>query len=362
MNTRTHRCVIGTHTTPTSITNIAIDWSAEQVLCACKTFIAASTVLITFAAAPASKAAGPTLSMDAAIELKDVSGRIDHLAVDVNQHRLFVAELGNNSVDVLDLSSGHVVQRLTGLHSPQGIAFSETDHTLFVTSGGDGFLHSYSGTPLRTARSIKIGADADNIRLDPSGDRIYVGSDSGLSILTTSDLKLLGNVKLKAHPESFQLEAAGARIFVNVPEANEIAVVDRESLQQIDSWPTGDLHYNFALALVASQRAVLAAFRRSSKLAIFDMASGKMLQALDLCSDTDDLHVDTQRSRLYASCGSGSIDVFVAANNGIAKRDRVNTRLGARTSLYVPQWSKLYVAAPATATAPAEILVYRTND
>ena len=39
------------------------------------------------------------LELERTIALPNVSGRIDHLAVDVPHQRLFVAELGNGSVD-----------------------------------------------------------------------------------------------------------------------------------------------------------------------------------------------------------------------------------------------------------------------
>src|SRR5438309_11569047 len=43
----------------------------------------------------AQTAAGPPLVLEAKIPLGDVSGRIDHLSVDVKRQRLFVVEPGN---------------------------------------------------------------------------------------------------------------------------------------------------------------------------------------------------------------------------------------------------------------------------
>ena len=43
------------------------------------------------------------LTVENKILLGKVAGRIDHLAVDLDRKRLFVAELGNNSVGVVDL-------------------------------------------------------------------------------------------------------------------------------------------------------------------------------------------------------------------------------------------------------------------
>ena len=64
------------------------------------------------------------LDLERTITLPNVSGRIDHLAVDVPRQRLFVAELGNGSVDRIDLSSGET-RRIGGLKEPQGLAYGE---------------------------------------------------------------------------------------------------------------------------------------------------------------------------------------------------------------------------------------------
>ncbi len=72
------------------------------------------------------------LQLEAKIPLGEVKGRIDHLALDLEHQRLFVAELGNGSVGVVDLASRRVVQRLSGLEEPQGIAWSTATQRLYV--------------------------------------------------------------------------------------------------------------------------------------------------------------------------------------------------------------------------------------
>ena len=53
----------------------------------------------------------PLLSLDGSIALPGVAGRIDHLAYDPHGRRLFVAELGNGTVEAIDLASGRVTKR-----------------------------------------------------------------------------------------------------------------------------------------------------------------------------------------------------------------------------------------------------------
>src|SRR6266850_2008091 len=57
----------------------------------------------------------------------------------------------------------------------------------------------------------------------------------GLAVIDTDSRLKIADIPLKAHPESFQLEHTGRRIFVNVPEAHEIAIVDRSTNRQVAS-------------------------------------------------------------------------------------------------------------------------------
>src|SRR5213594_2747751 len=76
------------------------------------------------------------------IPLPGVEGRIDHMAIDLAGQRLFVAALGNNSVEVLDLQAGKRVRSLTGFREPQGVAWTSQ---LVVSSGGDGAYRVFEG-------------------------------------------------------------------------------------------------------------------------------------------------------------------------------------------------------------------------
>src|ERR1700759_3983420 len=93
-------------------------------------------------------AADPALVLEGKIPLGKVSGRIDHLAVDLERQRLFVAELGNNSVGVVDLKSGTVTRNLAGLKKPQGVAYVKSTDTLYVANGGDGAVELFQGPDL----------------------------------------------------------------------------------------------------------------------------------------------------------------------------------------------------------------------
>src|SRR3954463_7547822 len=78
------------------------------------------------------------LVLEATIPLPDTGGRIDHMAVDLRRGRLFVAQRGNGTGDVIDLSALKVVHRIRSLKEPQGVGYSPAADMLAVANAGDG--------------------------------------------------------------------------------------------------------------------------------------------------------------------------------------------------------------------------------
>src|SRR5215813_2825575 len=154
----------------------------------------------------------PALKLEAKIPLGNVSGRIDHMAVDLTQQRLFVAELGNNTVGIISLGGRNVIRTLNGLKEPQGVAYLPSTDTLYVANGGDGSVRLFSGSDYAAAGQIDLGDDADNIRIDAPANRIVVGYGSGgLAVIDAANSKKIADIPLSVHPEGFQLDPGSNR-------------------------------------------------------------------------------------------------------------------------------------------------------
>jgi DNA-binding beta-propeller fold protein YncE len=300
------------------------------------------------------------LVLEAKIPLGTVSGRIDHFAFDRDRQLLFVAELGNDSVAVVDLEKRNVVHRIPGLTQPQGIAYHAATATLYVANAGDGSLRLFQGSDFTPLSRIELGADADNIRIDRWRDRLIVGyGKGGLAVIDPASRRKVADMPLDGHPESFQLDETGARIFVNVPDAPQIAALDAVTGRQVSMLENSGASANFAMAVDPDQHRVLIAFRKPSRLVAFATATGQREAGLETCRDADDVFVDTRRRRIYLSCGDGAIDVIAPAGGDYQRIARIPTVSGARTSLFVPETDRLYLGVRATSSEPAAIWVFR---
>jgi DNA-binding beta-propeller fold protein YncE len=308
-------------------------------------------------------AAQEPLALVRSIDLPGVEGRIDHLAFDAGSQRLYVAALGNDTVEVVDVSTGTHLKSLPGFREPQGIAVVPDAKIVAVANGqGDG-LQLINVADDRLGAMIRLGDDSDNLRYDATAMRLYVGFGSGaLAAITPINARVVGEAKLAGHPESFQLERSGPRVFVNVPTADHIAVVDRGSMKVIATWPVTTAKSNFPMALDEGNHRLFIGCRRPAKVLVFDTASGKETSSFDIVGDTDDLFYDAPRKRLYVSGGEGFIDVIQdQGGNRLSRIAHMATAAGARTALFVPDQNRLYLAVPHRGSQKAQIRVYEAR-
>ena len=119
------------------------------------------------------------LVLETKIPLGEVSGRIDHLGIDPKRQRLFVAELGNDSLGVVDLAAGKVLRTMAGFSEPQGVAYVSSADSIYVANGGDGSVRVLRGDDLAPIGRIELGDDADNVRVDAPRNRVLVGYGKG---------------------------------------------------------------------------------------------------------------------------------------------------------------------------------------
>lgn len=307
------------------------------------------------------------LQLETRITLPDIIGRLDGLALDAAQHRLFVAEIGNDSVAILDLAAQKFLRRLMHLEEPRGLGYLAASDTLYVASGLDGALRSFRGPKLAALAAIALGPEPDEIRIDAAARLVYVGYGAGV-IATIDDAthQIRGKVTLREHPAGFALAPDGKRLFVDIPATHEIAVIEPGADKPVATWPLADGRDNFPLALDGDR--VLSVFRRPPLLAALSAANGHTLATAPTCGDAGGVFVDARRRRVYVICGEGFVDVLEREGAGYRRTAHLATGAGARTGLFSAELDRLFVAVPTTPASavtdaspaiPAAVWVFR---
>jgi DNA-binding beta-propeller fold protein YncE len=317
------------------------------------------------------------LVLTEAIPLEDVKGRFDHFAS--GGGRLFISELGNNSVAVINTGGRTLEHTITGVPDPQGEAFSPEANEIFSASG-QGKVYIFDGKTYELKTTVDFPGGADNLRYDATTKRVYVGcgnnEESGaiamIDVMTNQ--RLDEEYKLGGEPESFQLEKDGPNIYVNLPDSKQIAVINRTT-KAIKKWPLS-VEGNFPMALDEADHRLFVGTHQPPRMAVFDTTSGHMIAALPSVQDTDDLYYDAAYKRIYMPGGEGFIYVFQMNDpDHYTLLAKIPTVIGAKTAGHfgiaaptgptrVPGkgFDRLYLAVPVHGNEPAEIRIYTAQE
>ena len=330
--------------------------------------IAAIAMRVLAQESPPAETAAP-LVLTGAIPLSNVKGRIDHFGFDPAHNRFFLSALGNNTEEIVGIGPQTVLHTISGVPTPQGVAYSPETNKLFVGSD-EGKLYIYNGTSFDLITSIDFGDDVDNLRYDAAEKRLYVGYGDGKTgaigmVDAATDKRLDDEFKLGAHPESFQLAGSGPNIYVNLPDLKQIAAINRNT-HSITRWPI-KFESNFPMALDEPDHRLFVGTRTPPQLAVFDTDSGRLVAALPAVQDSDDLYYDSARRRVYIPGGEGYISVFHQEDADHYKPlAKVQTAIGARTAGYFGKgrkgFDRFYLAVPARADHGAEVWIYTLQD
>jgi DNA-binding beta-propeller fold protein YncE len=331
------------------------------------TFASAVTARLAAQENPASEPPRP-LVLTEAIPLPGIQGRFDHFGFD-RQNQLFVSALGNNTVEVIDISARTRSHSITGIPNPQGVLYTPETKKLFVASS-KGKLYIYDEVSFALITEIDFHGDVDNLRYDAANRRVYVGygdDETGAigTVDATTNERLKEEYKLGSHPEAFQLETWGPNIYVNLPESKQIAVINR-STRAITRWSL-NLEHNFPMALDEADHRLFIATHEPARLAVLDTSSGQLVATLPCVQDADDLYYDSGRKRIYTPGGEGYISVYQEQDADHYKLlAKVPSALGARTAGYFGKgrkgFDRFFLAVPARADHGAEMWIYTVQD
>ncbi len=304
------------------------------------------------------------LKVEKVIEMPGVAGRIDHMAINLNHKILYVAALGNNTVEAIDLNKGTVIQSIKGVGEPQGIAYIPAQNEIVVASGENGDCVFFNAATFKRVATVHLAGDADNIRYDATERKMYVGyGNGGMAMIDPVTYKQIGDVKLPAHPESFQLDKKNNKLYVNLPDDHSIAVIDLKSFKVVDTWKINKLRANFPMTLDTASNDVIIGYRHPAVLVVYDSKTGNEITRNELVDDVDDVFYDAAKQQVLASGGGGYINIFQKTpDNSYKLVSNIASRAGARTSFLIPSLRTFIVAERAEGGKNAAIVVYKIND
>lgn len=160
------------------------------------------------------------------------------IAIDKTDNRLFVTNMGDQKIAVIDPVFGNVVDQFeSGGEDPINLVFDAKTHRLFVAnqkSGDVTVLDSKTGKLLKT---IKTGEGALGINFNPASNRIYVANRVAgtVTVIDAATYEILADLPAGTYPNTIAIDTHRNVAYVTnkakrMPEGEVDAAGDTVSL------------------------------------------------------------------------------------------------------------------------------------
>ncbi len=296
----------------------------------------------------------PPLKLIATTPLPGFTGDLDHFGLDLRDNRLFLASEDQKTVLVFDLRTGQRIHSIQGFGQPLTMTYLADSDRLIVTDGGDtDAVRLVDCQSYEIINTLKLGPGVDHSAYNPLNKYFYVESGGGpngkthvLSIIDTQTFKQVGEIAgLPGNSnEGMTIDRAGKKLYVNLTGTDEVGVIDLVTRQLVARWPLPDAHIAHAIALDEPNHRLFTVTRKPPQFIVFNIDTGKVVSAVPCVGVNSDMWLDVVRKQIYIT-GDGTTSVF-------AQRDadhyehlaEVPTAFRAKSSMFVPQFNRLYVA------------------
>lgn len=293
------------------------------------------------------------LKLIARTPMPGFTGDFDHFGIDRKGNRLFLAAEEHKTVEVFDLQTGRRIQSIEGFGQPLMMVYLPESNHLVVTDGGDSAVRLVDCKKYKIIKTIKLGPGVDHGVLNPVNKRYYVESGGGsstpthvLSIIDTKSFKHVGDVAglPGSSNEGMVIDSEGKKLYVNLTGTDEVGVVDLDTGRLVAKWPLPDAHVAHAMVLDEPDHRIFIATRQPPQFIVLSTDTGKIVTSLPCVGVNSDMSFDVSRKRIYVT-GSETASVFEQRDSDHYEHiAEVPTAYRAKSSIFVPDLKRLYVA------------------
>lgn len=149
-------------------------------------------------------------------------------ALSADGRRLYVANLGEGSIGVVDTLEQRTVATVKVGSSPNGLAMAPDGKTLWLANADDATIQPIDTRALKAGATIRVGSRPRAIAIAPDGSTLYV-TNNGSNTITPVDLRShvpQAAIVVGERPSGIAMTPDGKRLYVVNSASNSVTPVD----------------------------------------------------------------------------------------------------------------------------------------
>jgi len=279
------------------------------------TLVISSTILsrVVTATAPAAPLGAKLLKQIASIELPGPAGkRFDYLAIDPEDHLLFIAHLGAGNLYALDMRTNKVVNTISDVPGVEGVEYVPDQKKVYTSDAYENQIGVIDLATMKVIKKIPTESKPDGSTYAAPFQKLYVSDEraKAVAVVDVTKDEVVNMVRFASETGMPQYDPVAKLVYVNLQDQNIFAVLDPATDSVIGRHPVGRCRGNHGMALDPEHHRAFLACEQNNLLAVFDLDKNESIAYLPLAEGADVVKFDPGLSRIYVACYSGAISVF----------------------------------------------------
>ncbi|MEO8605270.1 MAG: beta-propeller fold lactonase family protein [bacterium] len=167
-------------------------------------------------------------------------------------HRVYVANIGSDSVAVLDVDSRVVLRSISVGSEPDGIAVSPDGSRVYVSNFASDSVSVIDTASDTVVATIAVGDGPVGLAVHPSGNAVYVANkgSGNVSVIDALQGAVVATIDVGAGtcPNALVVAPDGDQVWVTRSRAGQLAVIDSRQQRVVDNIELGSESNRIALA------------------------------------------------------------------------------------------------------------------
>lgn len=241
-----------------------------------------------------------------------VGGTVHTVMVDAKTNRVYVTDIARGRLDVLNAKTNAVITEIPVAQHLHGLALSQRLHEAFVTdiSTSRVYVINTKTNQVMTPQGIPVGPNPWGVAVNPRTRMLYV-ADTGINLFPAGinaqgntvdvvSLKTLSVVKTMTvgpHPWNVAVDPKTNTVYVGVSGANEVAVIRKNRVVKdigVGQSPHG-------LAVDPKNHRVFVNDSVSNQVSIISTRTNALAQTLNVGQQPQGLAVNRQTGWVYVA-------------------------------------------------------------
>lgn len=256
----------------------------------------------------------------------------DYLTMDSAARILYISR--ENHIDAVNVDTGAIVGKLTGLGGTNGLLPVPELGRGFVTNEDASEVLIVDLKDLKKIGTVKTGKAPDSFAYEPVTKRVFIMNSAGASATAIDGAKgtVAGTVPLDGQPEFVVADGKGS-VFINITDKNQVVEVDAKALKVLHRWSLAPGEGPSGISMDRKNRRLFSACD-NQKMIVMNADTGKVVAALRTGAGTDASVFDPDTMNAFAPAGGAGTLTIIHEDSPdkFSVVEEIDTQSGARTA------------------------------